>query len=138
MGGRTEVLHVQGVSHWAPANIGPYSQGVLASNQLHVSGQIGLLPGSMVLAEGEAAQAGLGLRHVERVAKAMVPSISFGNVKRVVCYVVEEEGARQADVQLKAVSVDSSLSEVVTYKRVNQLPRGALVEWEVEYHHCQP
>ena len=36
-----QVLHVQGVSHWAPANIGPYSQGVLASNQLHVSGQIG-------------------------------------------------------------------------------------------------
>ena len=90
----------------------------------------------MQMAEGEAAQAGLGLRHVERVAKAMVPSISFDQVKRVVCYVVGEEGARQADLQLKVV--DTSLSEVVTYLRVNQLPRGALIEWEVEYHHCQP
>ena len=96
----------------------------------------GLLPGSMQMAEGEAAQAGLGLRHVERVAKAMVPSISFDQVKRVVCFVVGEEGARQADLQLKVV--DTSLSEVVTYLRGNQLPRGALIEWEVEYHHCQP
>jgi len=96
----------------------------------------GLLPGSMVLAEGEAAQAGLGLRHVERVAKAMVPSISLDKVKRVVCYVLGEEGARQADLQLKAV--EFSLSEVVTYLLVNQLPRGALIEWEVEYQLCQP
>jgi len=134
--GRTEVLHVQGVSHWAPANIGPYSQGVQAANQLHVSGQIGLVPGSMEMAEGEAAQARLGLRHVERVAKAMVPSMSFDKVRRVVCYVLGEEGARQADLQLKAV--DLSLSEVATYLMVDELPRGALIEWEVEYHHSQP
>ena len=38
-------LHVQGISHWAPANIGPYSQGYLAGEYLHVSGQIGLIPG---------------------------------------------------------------------------------------------
>ena len=96
------------------------------------------MPGSMEVAVGEAAQARLGLRHVERVAKAMVPSMSFDQVKRVVCYVVGEEGARQADLQLKAL--DCSLSEEVaaTYLRVDQLPRGALVEWEVEFHHCQP
>ena len=143
------MLHVQGVSHWAPANIGPYSQGVLSANQLHVSGQIGskpnqtsesefagLVPGSMDLATGEAAQASLGLRHVDRVAKAMMPSISFNDVKRVICYVVGEEGARQADLKLRAV--DSSLSGLVTYFRVNQLPRGALVEWEIEYHQVLP
>ena len=90
----------------------------------------------MEMAEGEAAQARLGLRHVERVAKAMVPSMSFDKVKRVVCYVVGEEGARQADLHLKAV--DFSLSEVATYLRVDQLPRGALIEWEVEYHYSQP
>jgi len=25
------VMHVQGISHWAPANIGPYSQAIMVS-----------------------------------------------------------------------------------------------------------
>ncbi len=44
-------LHVQGISHWAPANIGPYSQGYLAGEYLHVSGQIGLIPGKFFFLE---------------------------------------------------------------------------------------
>ena len=44
--GERRCLHVQGISQWAPANIGPYSQGYLASSSLHVSGQIGLIPGT--------------------------------------------------------------------------------------------
>lgn len=28
---RVHTMHVQGVSHWAPANIGPYSQAVRVS-----------------------------------------------------------------------------------------------------------
>ena len=55
------VLHVQSVSHWAPANIGPYSQGVRTARSLLTAGSIGLLPGSMELATTEAAQAGLQL-----------------------------------------------------------------------------
>ena len=94
----------------------------------------------MEMVEGEAAQARLGLRHVDRVAKAMVPNMSFDKVKRAVCYVVGEEGARQADLHLKAVALSgmgtSDLSEMVIYLMVKQLPRGALIEWEVEYHHC--
>ena len=45
--GERRCLHVQGISQWAPANIGPYSQGYLASSSLHVSGQIGLIPGTL-------------------------------------------------------------------------------------------
>ena len=41
-------LHVQGVSHWAPANIGPYSQGYSLRSKIHVSGQIGLIPGTKI------------------------------------------------------------------------------------------
>lgn len=29
--GQKEVMHVQSISHWAPANIGPYSQSVKVS-----------------------------------------------------------------------------------------------------------
>ena len=44
-----KTMHVQSISHWAPANIGPYSQATLVDNILHVAGQIGLIPGSMDL-----------------------------------------------------------------------------------------
>ena len=44
-----KTMHVQSISHWAPANIGPYSQATLVDNVLHVAGQIGLIPGSMDL-----------------------------------------------------------------------------------------
>ena len=46
-------LHVQGFSRWAPANIGPYSQGNLLRPQnqrwLLLAGQIGMNPGLMAL-----------------------------------------------------------------------------------------
>ncbi|KIN92985.1 hypothetical protein M404DRAFT_172052 [Pisolithus tinctorius Marx 270] len=40
-------LHVQSLSYWAPANIGPYSQAI--SPWTFISGQIGLLPASLTL-----------------------------------------------------------------------------------------
>lgn len=42
-------LHVQSLSYWAPANIGPYSQAVSISPWTFISGQIGLLPASLTL-----------------------------------------------------------------------------------------
>jgi len=32
-----QALHVQGLSYWAPANIGPYSQAVMVGILLHVN-----------------------------------------------------------------------------------------------------
>lgn len=133
-GGRGRVLHVQGISHWAPANIGPYSQGVVCGDQLHVSGQIGLVPGSMVLAKTEAAQAALGLRHTLRVAAAMVPGLGWGEVRSAVCYVVGREGARQAERRWREVGGTAE----VTYREVAELPRGAAVEWEVVFQITLP
>lgn len=47
-----QVMHVQSVSHWAPANIGPYSQAVEIDGILHIAGLIGLVAGSMELISG--------------------------------------------------------------------------------------
>lgn len=129
--GRGSVLHVQGVSHWAPANIGPYSQGVLSRDRLCVSGQIGLVPGSMQLVSGEAAQAGLALRHTHRVAQALLPGLTWSQVREVTCYVLGQEGARQAQSQW----IQAGGTSHVTYRLVAQLPRTAAVEWEVTYNH---
>lgn len=35
-----QALHVQGLSYWAPANIGPYSQAVIVRPLLRVSGTV--------------------------------------------------------------------------------------------------
>ena len=48
-----QVMHVQSVSHWAAANIGPYSQTVEIDGILHIAGLIGLIAGSMELVSGD-------------------------------------------------------------------------------------
>ena len=48
-----QVMHVQSVSHWAAANIGPYSQTVEIDGILHIAGLIGLIAGSMELVTGK-------------------------------------------------------------------------------------
>lgn len=47
----TEFMHVQSISYWAPANIGPYSQTSILkpSNEIVAAGQIGLVPYQMEL-----------------------------------------------------------------------------------------
>ncbi|KAL4076098.1 hypothetical protein J3A83DRAFT_4224936 [Scleroderma citrinum] len=47
--GTRKSLHVQSMSYWAPANIGPYSQAINIPPWTFVSGQIGLLPASLTL-----------------------------------------------------------------------------------------
>ena len=37
-------MHVQSISHWAPPNIGPYSQVNQVDNILYMAGCIGLYP----------------------------------------------------------------------------------------------
>ena len=50
---KRRVMHVQSVSHWAAANIGPYSQAVEIDGILHIAGLIGLVGGSMELISGK-------------------------------------------------------------------------------------
>lgn len=45
-------MHVQGISHWCPANIGPYSQSTKIGDITYISGQIALVPGSMKIIDG--------------------------------------------------------------------------------------
>ena len=66
-------LHVQGLSYWAPANIGPYSQAVLVDEHVVISGQIGLIPANLSLPSPQdpATETALVFQHTERVANAM-------------------------------------------------------------------
>jgi len=89
-----EGLHVQSISYWAPANIGPYSQAISVPLQqdrtevrlVYVAGQIPLVPASMELLQAEEdkktdvpdtganlvqRQTCLALQHLWRVGKVM-------------------------------------------------------------------
>lgn len=78
---RTTGLHVQSISYWAPANIGPYSQAINVPASVYgeceeqiayVAGQIPLVPSSMQLLEGNFLdQAILSLQHLWRVGQCV-------------------------------------------------------------------
>ena len=50
---KRQTMHVQGISHWSPANIGPYSQSTSIGEITYISGQIGLIPGNMNIISGK-------------------------------------------------------------------------------------
>jgi len=80
-----QALHVQSLSHWAPASIGPYSQAVRVDCVVHVAGQIALDPSSGQLLEGAGvhAQCLLALRHVSRILAAMNSRFELQDVVQV-------------------------------------------------------
>jgi reactive intermediate/imine deaminase len=108
----------------APAAIGTYSQAVRSGGTLYVSGQIGLDPASMQLAEGIDAQthrvfrnlaaiadaAGLGLDAAVRMTVYLTDLAHFARVNEIMAQYVREPYPARAAVG------------------VSGLPRGALVE----------
>ena len=114
----------------APAAIGTYSQAMRAGDAVYLSGQIGLDPHSMQLAEGIDAQidrvfrnlaavaraAGLGLEHCVRMTVYLTDLAYFAKVNEVMATHLREPYPARA-----AVGVAS-------------LPRGALVEIDAILH----
>ncbi|XP_053376915.1 uncharacterized protein LOC128547770 isoform X2 [Mercenaria mercenaria] len=125
-----ETMHVQGLSHWAPANIGPYSQCVKIDNMCYVAGQIGMVPANLALVEGGIhAQARLSLQHVNSVLAAMCAGCSLDNVTTCICYVTHPDYIPIAEEELERIVNDHTF--VPVYVVVPQLPKGALIEWQV-------
>ena len=114
----------------APAAIGTYSQAVRAGDTVHVSGQIGLDPASMQMAEGIEAQthrvfrnlaaiadaAGLSLDHAVRMTVYLTDLAHFARVNEIMAQYVREPFPARAAVGVAG------------------LPRGALVEIDAILH----
>jgi diphthine-ammonia ligase len=94
---RRTALHVQGLSYWAPANIGPYSQAVLIDEHVFVSGQIGLIPASLSLPspQDSATETALVFQHTERVIDAVRKSNEKwkGHMQLAIYWLVQREQA---------------------------------------------
>jgi reactive intermediate/imine deaminase len=114
----------------APAAIGTYSQAIRAGDTVYLSGQIGLDPVSMQMAEGIEAQthrvfrnlaavadaAGLGLQHAVRMTVYLTDLAHFARVNEIMAQYVREPFPARAAVG------------------VSGLPRGALVEIDAILH----
>ncbi|KAG9075569.1 hypothetical protein FS749_012756 [Ceratobasidium sp. UAMH 11750] len=129
-------LHVQGVSYWAPANIGPYSQAIIVQDQIFVSGQIGLIPARMTLPSPPsfATEAALAFQHADRILAALKDgptSILQGAVIWVAGSERLELGRHAWDAYSQERGVQDVPAIVVAAKT---LPRGAMIEVQVLAH----
>lgn len=128
---RKHTMHVQGISHWAPANIGPYSQAVRVGDVIYIAGQIALVPGTMTLVAGSVRrQCRLALRHVDRLIKAMDANTQLRDVVQGVCYVTNAAYISEARREWERRTNNAIMDYVV----VPQLPRQALIEWQIWAH----
>ncbi|KAF5286755.1 hypothetical protein FQA39_LY04178 [Lamprigera yunnana] len=124
-------MHVQSISHWAPANIGPYSQAIRIGDTIHVAGQIGLVPGSMQLVQGGAeTQSQVAARNLGRIINAMDPNSNLRNVVQAICYVTD---IKLIDSVRKLWEIKTN-NAIVNYVVVTGLPKNALIEWHAWAH----
>lgn len=138
-------LHVRGLSYWAPANIGPYSQAVRVGERLFVAGQIGLAPATLTLPQPEslALEAALSSQHARRIVKAVQEGTGGGfstSVESCICWLSgpstsfdrKVEAARQSWKSWQSSSPSRISEQVhVLFAQVSSLPKGAQIEWQM-------
>ncbi|XP_066853602.1 diphthine--ammonia ligase isoform X1 [Anser cygnoides] len=139
------VLHVQSISHWAPASIGPYSQSIKVGDVLYCAGQIALVPCTMQLVSGSIWTEGVvALRHVERVLQAMSQKTALHHVITASCYVTDSKHVPVAhSIWQKKLRECKKVEDSETYNNVaaecgmltvvvvSHLPKDAAIEWHV-------
>ena len=117
-------------SKGAPAAIGTYSQAVRAGDTLYLSGQIGLDPETMQLAEGIEAQTHRVFRNLAAVADA--GGMSLDQAVRMTVYLTDlAHFARVNEIMAQYVREPYPARAAVG---VGGLPRGALVEIDAILH----
>ncbi|KAG8734393.1 hypothetical protein FRC11_002335 [Ceratobasidium sp. 423] len=131
-------LHIQGISYWGPANIGPYSQAVTAQCQTFLAGQIGLIPARMRLPSPPsfAKEAALAFQHAERILGALKDG-STSVLQSVIVWVAGEDklelGRHAWDAYTQASKRgDTQIPAVIVAAK--SLPKGAMIEVQVLAH----
>jgi reactive intermediate/imine deaminase len=114
----------------APAAIGTYSQAVRAGSAVYISGQIGLDPATMQLAEGIDGQTHRVFRNIAAVADAA--GMSLQDAVRMTVYLTDlAHFARVNEIMAQYVREPYPARAAVG---VAGLPRGALVEVDAILH----
>ncbi|XP_042357278.1 diphthine--ammonia ligase isoform X1 [Plectropomus leopardus] len=138
-----EALHVQSLSHWAPANIGPYSQALRVDESVFCAGQIALVPCTMQLVKaGTRTQAHLSFSYVKKVLEAVISSLTLAHVVQAHCYTTRHqdipiiraawEGMLRAAEEEKDLLWEPEIKPApLLVAVVPALPKGAAVELHV-------
>jgi len=114
----------------APAAIGAYSQAIRAGDTVYLSGQIGLDPKSMQMAEGIDAQIERVFANLAAVAQAA--GLGLDRTVRMTVYLTDlAHFARVNEIMAQHVARPSPARAAVG---VASLPRGALVEIDAILH----
>ncbi|XP_034051547.1 diphthine--ammonia ligase [Thalassophryne amazonica] len=138
-----EVLHVQSLSHWAPANIGPYSQAIRVDESVFCAGQIALVPCTMQLVQaGTRTQARLSFSYVKKVLEAIISNMTLTHVIQSHCYTTRHQDIPVIrDVWQSMLSAAEEEKDLLWEPETKQglllvivvpaLPKGAAVELHV-------
>lgn len=114
----------------APAAIGTYSQAMRAGDTVYLSGQIGLDPSSMQLAEGIDAQIDRVFRNLAAVASAA--GMGLENTVRMTVYLTDlGHFVKVNEIMAKYLREPYPARAAIG---VASLPRGALVEIDAILH----
>lgn len=114
----------------APAAIGTYSQAVRAGDTVYLSGQIGLDPATLKMAEGIDAQIHRVFRNLQAVA--MAAGLGLGHAVRMTVYLTDlTHFAKLNEIMAQYVPQPYPSRAAVG---VASLPRGALVEIDAILH----
>ncbi|KAF9304386.1 hypothetical protein BGZ74_001687 [Mortierella antarctica] len=128
-------LHVQGMSYWAPANIGPYSQATEYANHSFIAGQIGMIPSTLDLPvpTSLALETSWSLRNLLQIATNRHCDL----VKRTslcIAYVSNPNHFEAVTAAWNHIANKDKPAPVLAIC-VPSLPKGAQVEWQVMLHH---
>lgn len=97
------VMHVQSVSAWAPACIGPYAQAVSWGGLVFLAGQLGLVPSSMTLAHTPQMEAEWAVQSAQAVASAMGCPLDRGGALAMTAYATCADAAAELHVAWQAL-----------------------------------
>ncbi|GAA5989821.1 hypothetical protein JCM10908_002334 [Rhodotorula pacifica] len=144
-------LHIQSMSYWAPANIGPYSQSVNTGGRIHIAGQIPLVPASLSLPPGPSDpvdnndprsafsfHAALALQHLVRIVACSSPSES-ARPESAIAWLApcpsETTWRRRVAACHAAWTSFTPAGESIPFLAVEAaaLPRDAAVEWQATW-----
>ncbi|MDO8892261.1 MAG: RidA family protein [Sulfurimicrobium sp.] len=114
----------------APAAIGTYSQGIRVGDTVYLSGQIGLDPQTMQMAEGIEAQINQVFQNLDAVATAAGANLN-ATVKLNVYLTDLVHFAKVNEIMARYFDQPHPARAAVGVK---ELPRGALVEMDAVLH----
>ncbi|KAI5123446.1 hypothetical protein M0805_006150 [Coniferiporia weirii] len=130
-------LHVQSLSYWAPANIGPYSQAICVDNRIFVSGQIGMRPSSLALPEPPnfPLETALSFQHIHRIVGALQETHGASWQPATQCLIYWLTHSSKLSILQQIGEADHSYASVPTlFIGAKSLPKGAQVETQVIVH----